>query len=144
MTHEIARSIEISATPSEIWRELTDTAAYAAWNPFIHHLRGELREGERLEVEIQPPGGRSMVFKPTVLEVEPKRRLRWLGHLLVPGLFDGEHCFRLETIAPGRVRLTQAERFSGLLVRPLRSSLEKTARGFDEMNIALKGRVEAA
>lgn len=144
MTHEIARSIEISATPGAIWHELMDTAAYGTWNPFIHRLQGDLREGEQLEVEIQPPGGRSMVFKPTVLEVEPQRRLRWLGHLLVPGLLDGEHSFRLETVASGRVRLTQAERFSGFFVRPLRNTLEKTARGFDEMNIALKRRAEGA
>ena len=144
MTHEIARSIEISGTPADVWRELTDTTAYGSWNPFITRLRGDLLEGERLEVEIRPHGGRSMVFKPKVLEVEPKRMLRWLGHLLVPGLFDGEHSFRLESVGPGRVRLTQAERFSGLLVRPLRRSLEGTARGFDEMNAALKERVEAA
>ena len=144
MTHEIARSIEIAAPPGEVWRELTDTDSYGSWNPFIRRLRGELRKGERLEVEIQPPGGRAMIFRPTVLEVEPQRGLRWLGHLFLPGLFDGEHSFRIDALSPGRVRLTQAERFSGLLVRPLRRTLEKTGRGFEEMNAALKGRVEAA
>ncbi len=144
MTYEIKRSIEIRATPADVWRELTDTASYGDWNPFIHRLRGDLRRGERLEVEIQPPGGRSMVFKPTVVEVEPRRCLRWLGHLLVPGLFDGEHSFRIEPLAPDRVRLIQAESFTGLLVRPFRRTLEKTARGFEEMNTALKERIEAA
>jgi len=38
-----------------------------------------------------------MTFRPTILKAEPNRELRWLGHLLVPGLFDGEHIFTIET-----------------------------------------------
>ena len=37
-----------------------------------------------------------MTFRPEVLRCEPGRELRWLGHFLVPGLFDGEHAHLLE------------------------------------------------
>jgi hypothetical protein len=143
MTTEIQREIEIDASPDTVWAVLADTSAYAEWNPFVRRLSGDLREGAKLEAQIAPPGGRAMTFKPTVLTAEPGRELRWLGRLLVPGLFDGEHRFRLEPIADGRTRFVQSERFSGILVDLLRKTLERTQLGFEQMNAALKQRVEA-
>jgi hypothetical protein len=140
---EISREIEIDSPPDAVWAVLADTGAYSEWNPFIRRLTGDLRAGAKLEVEIAPPGGRAMTFKPTVLAAEPGRELRWLGRLLLPGLFDGEHRFLLEPLGDGRTRFVQSERFSGFLVRPLRRTLAKTALGFEQMNAALKERVEA-
>jgi hypothetical protein len=142
MARTISHTIEIDAAPETVWSELADTGAYPAWNPFVRRLDGRLEQGERLEVEIEPPGGRAMTFKPTVLAATPGRELRWLGRFLVRGLFDGEHSFEIEPLGPGRCRLTQAERFSGLLVRPFAGTLEKTERGFEAMNRALKERAE--
>ena len=140
----IGHAIEIEAPASRVWSVLTDTGSYPEWNPFIRRLEGELREGARLEVEIEPPGGRAMTFKPRVVAVEPGRELGWLGHLLVRGLFDGEHRFAIEDLGEGRSRFTQSERFSGLLVRPFAGTLAKTERGFEAMNRALKERAESA
>lgn len=142
MKRSIGHTVEIEAPPARVWSVLTDTASFPGWNPFIRRLEGELTEGARLEVEIEPPGGRAMTFKPRVLAVEPERELRWLGHLLVPGLFDGEHRFAIEDLGGGGSRFTQSERFSGLLVRPLGGSLAKTERGFEAMDRALKQRAE--
>jgi hypothetical protein len=142
MVRSISHTIDIDAAPEAVWGELADTDAYPGWNPFVRRLDGRLEQGARLDVEIEPPGGRAMTFKPTVLEARPGRELRWLGRLLLPGLFDGEHSFEIEPLAPGRSRLTQAERFSGLLVRPFAGTLEKTERGFEAMNKALKARIE--
>ena len=113
---ELRREIDIDAPPAAVWAVLTDTRSYSEWNPFMPHLAGELREGAKLEVRIEPPDGRAMTFKPTVLRVEPDRELRWLGRLLIPGIFDGEHILHIEPLAQARSRFTQAERFSGLLV----------------------------
>ncbi len=84
-----------------------------------------------------------MTFKPVVLAAEPGRELRWLGRFLLPGLLDGEHSFRLEPLADGRMRFVQAESFSGILVGRLGKTLEKTGRGFEQMNSALKLQAEA-
>src|SRR5918994_2016142 len=138
----ISRSVEVDAPPQRVWGELADTASYPGWNPFIKRLEGELREGERIEGEIEPPDGRAITFKPTVIAVTPNRELRWLGHLLVRGLFDGEHRFEIEDLGDGRSRLTQSERFAGVLVRPFGGTLAKTERGFEAMNRDLKERVE--
>ncbi len=89
-------------------------------------------------VRIVPPGKSGMHFKPTVLSVRPERELRWLGHLFVTGLFDGEHYFLLEPIGECLTRLTQGEKFSGLLVGLLSGTLPATEAGFKDMNAALK------
>jgi hypothetical protein len=134
---EICHEIEIDAPPAAVWRTLTSTADYS-WNPFIRRISGKLAAGEKIQVEIQPPAGRAMKFKPTVLEAEPERRLRWLGRLLVPGLFDGEHSFELQPLPGERTRFIQRERFSGLLVGLFRPTLDKTEDGFASMDEALK------
>ena len=143
MSVDIHHEIEIDAPPAAVWAVLADVDSYPDWNPFIHRLEGELRVGERLEVEIAPPGGRSMALKPTVLAVEPGRELVWLGRLLVPGLVDGEHRFRIEALPGGRSRLVQSERFSGILVGAVGKTLRRAEAGFAEMNAAVKARAEA-
>jgi hypothetical protein len=103
---------------------------------------GDLAKGGRLSVHIAPPGKSGMRFKPTVLSVRPLHELRWLGHVLFPSLFDGEHYFLLEPIGKGRTRLTQGEKFSGFLVGLLGGTLSATEEGFAAMNAALKLRAE--
>jgi hypothetical protein len=144
MSTTIERSIEIDASPAAVWSILTDTGAYPDWNPFITKLAGELTVGSTLEARIAPPDGKPMTFKPTVLAARPEHELRWLGRFILPGLVDGEHTFRIEPLAEGRTRFTQSERFSGLLVRPLKSMLGRTERGFEQMNAALKAKAESA
>jgi hypothetical protein len=101
--------------------------------------------GTRLTIHMQPEGGRAMTFRPTVREAVPQRRLRWLGHLLVPGIFDGEHSFTIEPLDDGGVRLIQQEDFRGALVPLLAKSLDQhTLPAFERMNRALKQRAERA
>jgi len=126
-------------------RFVLDFPAYPQWNPFIRSIAGVARVGERLTASIQPQGGRAMTFRPTLLVVTPNEELRWLGRLLLPGIFDGEHYFQIVAVAPDRVRFIQGERFSGLLVTLAKSQLERgTKAGFAAMNRALQARAEAA
>ena len=141
---ELRREVEIDAPPESVWAVVSDFAAYPEWNPFIRRIAGELRKGARLEVQIEPPGARATTFKPTVRAVEPNHELRWLGRLLLPGVIDGEHTLRIEPLDGGRSRFIQSERFAGLLVGLVRGTLAKTEVGFDQMNTALKARVEGA
>ena len=78
-----------------------------------------------------------MSFAPTVTAVDEGRNLEWLGHLGVPGLFDGRHSFTLEPVDADRTRLTQSERFTGCLVPFTGGLLRRTAAGFEAMNHAL-------
>ena len=140
---ELRSEIEIQASAERVWQLLTDFASFPQWNPFIRSARGEVKVGAPLEVHIQPSGASGMTFKPTVLKAESNHELRWLGRLLIPGLFDGEHIFTIETLGANRVRFIQREVFTGLLVAILAGSLDSdTRRGFEEMNQALKTRAE--
>ncbi|OLF14156.1 hypothetical protein BLA60_03110 [Actinophytocola xinjiangensis] len=137
----ISVTTEINAPVEVVWAQLTDTATFPEWNPFMPSLDGELAVGERLAVRITPPGSKGMTFRPTVTVVERDRTVEWLGRLLVPGLFDGRHRFTLEAV-PGGTRLTQEETFTGVLVPVLASTLANTEAGFRLMNEALRARAE--
>jgi len=82
-----------------------------------------------------------MTFHPTIVALRPQHELRWLGHFLFPGIFDGEHSFLLAPI-DGGVRFIHSEQFSGILVGPLRNTLAASEVGFNAMNVALKKRAE--
>jgi hypothetical protein len=140
---QLRAEIEIAAPPDRVWEVLSDFDAYPEWNPFIRRIGGSPHEGEKLEVRIEPPGGRGMTFKPTVLEATPGRELRWLGRFLVPGLFDGEHRLRVEPRdEEGRSWFIQSEEFRGVLVPLFGGMLGKTEEGFRQMNTALRQRAE--
>ena len=140
----ISSEIQINATPQRVWEVLTDFAELPQWNPFIRSAEGVVKEGERLKVYIRPPNGMGMTFTPTVLKAHEGSELRWIGRLLMPGIFDGEHYFIIEPLGEGHVRFTQGEKFTGVLV-PLFGIMgifRKTQAGFEEMNQALKQRAE--
>jgi hypothetical protein len=138
---ELREPIEIDATPEAVWEVLVDFASYPDWNPFVRRIEGVPVRGERLRVRIEPPGSRGATVKPRVEVAAPERKLEWVGHLLVPGLFDGRHSFEIEPVGDDRVRFVQREQFSGLLVGLLLDE-ESVRRGFDAMNRALAERAE--
>lgn len=144
MAKLLETSIEIDAPVEDVWATFGDFARWPEWNPFVVELTGTFEVGERLEARIQPPGGRGMTFKPTVVAYEPPRELRWVGHVLFPGVFDGEHRFVLERIGESRTRFTQSEEFRGALVWLFMGTTGKTRTtlGFEALNRALKERVE--
>ncbi len=140
---EIRTEIEIDAPINEVWSILTDFTRHAEWNPFIREISGELRKGAQLQVNLGAPGKRAMRFKPIVQMVETEKAFRWLGHLFIPGLFDGEHIFELETAGKNTTRFIQREKFNGILVGIFRKSLDTDIKsGFIAMNEALKKEVE--
>ena len=142
---EIEYTIDISASAARVWDILSDFPAYPSWNPFIRSISGAQSAGSRLNVTIQPQGGRPMAIAPALLNFSPLKELRWKGQLLFPGVFDGEHYFQLSEPAHGGVRLTHGEVFSGVLV-PIffRGALRRgTELGFQAMNQALKQRAES-
>ncbi|WP_276259425.1 SRPBCC domain-containing protein [Haloglomus litoreum] len=163
MNH-IDTSIDIEAPAATVWAALTDFGAYPEWNP-RSRITGVAAPGERLVVAPGPEAEGMPTFRPRVLAAGPVTddpdsevadsdldaadpdsdayELRWLGHLWVRGLFDGEHSFRVEAIDEHRSRLTQSESFSGVLAGlVLRRYGADTEAGFHAVNEALKARAE--
>ncbi len=139
MAKEIKTEIIINASPGKVWAILTDFENYPTWNPFIKSLKGKVAAGNRVETIIQPPGEKPMTFKPLVLEYDENKELRWIGHLLIPGLFDGEHKFELIDNSNGTTLFKQSEKFTGILIPLFKKMLEvNTVEGFNQMNKKLK------
>ena len=121
-----------------------DFDAFPTWNPFIQFISGQAIEGKHLNVRITPPGGKSMIFKPTVTRVQVGRQFRWLGHLGMPGILDGEHIFELDPLSEQRTKFVQRECFSGVLLPLFWKMLNSnTRKGFEQMNQSLKQHIES-
>jgi hypothetical protein len=136
----IQTEILINTDITKVWDVLMNFDNYPKWNPFITSISGEPKLGSRLTVSIKPPGGKGMTFKPRVLAFETNKELRWLGHLLFTGFFDGEHKFELIDNGNGTTSFKQSEKFKGMFVGLL--NLENTQKGFEAMNEKLKEMAE--
>jgi hypothetical protein len=133
-------TIDIAAPPALVWEILTDFPGWARWNPFIRQIAGPLTVGARLTARLHPTGGRPMTFRPVVTDHAPGTSFAWQGRLLIPGLFDGLHRFRLAPI-PGGTRLHHSEHFNGILLYAV--DVARFRPDFEAMNRALKAEVEA-
>ncbi|MBI3517726.1 MAG: SRPBCC domain-containing protein [Bacteroidetes bacterium] len=139
MAKEITTQILINAGPEKVWAILTNFEKYPDWNPFIKSIQGEIKVGSKITAFIEPPGGKGMTFKPTVLAFDGCKEFRWLGHLFFPGLFDGEHQFELINHHNGTTTFIQSEKFKGILVPLFKKMLDvQTMNGFRLMNEKLK------
>ena len=142
---ELHTEIEIEAPAARVWQILTEFAAYATWNPFVPRIEGTATVGEKIEVTLQPPGGKPMTVRPTVLAAERERRFAWLGRLGgVPKLFDGEHSFAIEPLGPNRVRFVPhhvAHAASAYLAGPHRNCAVLVLDGRGEATSSLAGHV---
>jgi hypothetical protein len=140
----LTTEVYIRASHDRVWRILADFARYPEWNPFIKGIEGNPKVGKRIKVLLTPPGTRALALSPRVLVFTAGKELRWIGHLLFPGLFDGEHSFRLTDLGDGRTRFVQEERFTGILIPFLSKMLnDNTRRGFEAMNAKLKSICES-
>lgn len=140
---ELRTEIEINTSPERVWKILTDFEKYDQWNPFIHKIIGQPKEGAKIEIHIETPGGKNRKYGPTLTKVDEGRELRWLGKSSLPGFLNGEHIFAIEQLEPQRVRFVQREVFDGLLTSLFGKSLDTDVRqGLEEMNRALKERAE--
>lgn len=138
----ISASIDIDAPATAVWEVLSDLSGYPAWNPFIREAAGTLAVGEKLTLRMFPADGRPMTFTPRVLAATPGEELRWVGHLVLPRIFDGEHSFVLSAAPEGGTRVVQSEVFRGVLVPFTGKLIEGTRGDFERLNEALKKRVE--
>ena len=134
--------IGILAPAGRVWGILIDTSRWAEWNPFAK-MAGRIALGERVAVTLTPPGKTAMTLEPSIVKLEPGREFRWLGHLGIRGIFDGEHGFRITPEDAGRCRFEHFETFTGILSTPVIWLVGKATReGFELMNRALKARAE--
>jgi hypothetical protein len=139
---ELRSEVEIDAPPARVYAVLTDFARYHEWNPYLTSVRGQLAAGNRLQLELSLPEGKTYELAPEVTQVIENTELRWRSRVWLPGLLLAEHFFQLRPHA-GKTRVMQGQDFSGFLLRFSGNSLTLAARGAVYMNQALKKRAES-
>lgn len=139
---EIRTDITIEGTAEDVWRVLMDFDSYPEWNPFIRSIEGSTSNGEKITAVLGATGKRPFTISPTIQEHDAPSRFAWLGSIGTKGVFDGHHQFELAE-SRTNTHFLHYEEFSGILA-PLIAPLirSSTERGFNEMNEALKIRVE--
>ena len=135
--HDLLTTVDIAAPPARVWAVLTDTASYPAWNPDMV-LKGALVPGQAIEHD-QGQGSDRMVFYPTIVTAEPAHELSWRGQVVMPGILDAWHYFRLEPVGTHTV-FTQGEHLRGVLLYAF--NVDKLLPDFAAMNAHLKARAE--
>lgn len=141
---QVRAATEIHASPTAVWRVLTDLPRFARWNPFIRAARGSTQKGGTVRVRVRPPLGIPLRFAARITEREDERELRWDGHVGAAWLARGDHVFTITRLGNGWTRFTQAETFTGVVPWLLRRLLARQARrGFEAMNAALAKEAEA-
>ena len=138
-------TFDVNAPAARVWDALTAVDRYPEWNPQIPRVRGNLRQGERINLRLALPGRPPMDLTATIEEARPGALLTWRGHVLAPWIFEGYRRFEIEPVAPGRARVTHVEDVHGLLA-PLfgRALGPRVQASHDALNAALKARSEAS
>jgi hypothetical protein len=110
----VQHAIDVAAPPEAVWRVFSDLGSWPRWFPFLRATpRGELRAGAEISLAFGagPPGIPPLPVRVTVAELEPHKRVRWVGGAL--GI-KGDHMFEFSVNIPGLTRVTSRECFSGL------------------------------
>jgi hypothetical protein len=143
MAYEISTTIEIAATPENVWAVLTDLASYPQWHPMYQAVTGQLAAGSTLTItSTHPASGRSMTARVKVLTAEPDTELRWVSKMA--GVTISERIFQLSPAAGG-TSLVQAASYRGLGRSRSRAMIKTVSRiegGFEAINQAIKQRAE--
>ena len=137
---EVITHVAIAAPRARVWAILTDFPSYPSWNPFIRRIEGKLAVGEEINADLHTTNLKPMAVKAKILIVDPNTQLRWLGRL--PGLFSGEHYWKLTDRPDGGTDLEQGEVFRGLMVPFIKP--ERLRVDYEAMNAAMKARAETA
>ena len=144
MAYDISTTIEIAATPENVWAVLADLASYPQWHPMYQAVTGQLTAGSTLTItSTHPTNGRTVTAKVKVLTAEPDAELRWVSKLL--GRTISEREFRLSSTADG-TSLVQTGTYHGLgggRGRAITKVVGRIQDSFVAINEAIKQQAEA-
>ena len=147
MPHDITTTIEIAATPQEVWAVLADLASYPQWHPVFREVSGQFTAGSKLTITSTIPStGRTMTVKVKVVTAEPGTELRWVSRML--GVTISERRFLLSP-AGGGTSLVQTETYRGLGGgggrggRSTFALIDRIRATFEAINEAIKQQAEA-
>ena len=101
----------VPAKPDEVWRVLTDTAAYQDWNPVLFRVEGSFVEGSQVTLHLRQPDGPGLVITTSVRRVVDAQELNQVGGMT--GVLTFDHRFLLRAV-DGGTQLIQHEVYRGI------------------------------
>lgn len=133
-SRETTVSTAILADPAIVWALLTHAADFPRWNSTVTSLKGNIREGETIELKSILDDKRT--FKLRIKEVLPQKRLVW-------GDAMGNRTYRLEPGPDGGVHFSMTEKIGGPLFPLFAGAIPSFDETFERFAADLKKEAEA-
>ena len=144
MAYDVSTTIEIAATPDNVWAVLADLANYQQWHPVYLGVTGQLAAGGMLTITTtHPTTGRTMTAKVKVRTAEPETELQWVSKMA--GVTISKRVFLLSPAAGGTL-LVQTGTYHGLgggRGRAITNVVGRIQDSFVAINEAIKQQAEA-
>ena len=135
----VETSLDIPASPDQLWAVLGDFSNYPSWNPFITSIRGMLQEGDLLALKVKLPNQDPLDIEVRITELKEAECLRWRSYLGEENQIQGDHYLLLKGPPSGPTQLIHGEAFQGPGAEELVRAMEESTRaGFEAMNTALR------
>jgi uncharacterized protein YndB with AHSA1/START domain len=128
----------IDAAPEQVWRVLTDIAAWPSWNSGVTKVDGRLELGEKLSITVEANPGRAFPVK-VATRAEPE--LIALRGGMPLGLFTGERTYTLQSEGDA-TRFTMREQYTGPLAGVIFKSIPDLGPSFQQFADGLKQQAE--
>lgn len=110
---ELRTSVELKATPAQVWAVLTDFPSYGRWHPLLK-LSGTAAPGAEIALSARrdPKSSRYRSAEGEIIACDEPVRLGW--RLGIPRLFGIEESFTLQADGDGTI-LRHQVRYTGFL-----------------------------
>ena len=136
---EFKTTLELAASPDEVWPVLVDTTSWPQWDPFTERIEGTVALGAKLKAYSKLSPGRGFAVKVTALV--PCETMVWTGGMPL-GLFTGVRTYSLRARLGGGTTFTMHERYNGPLAPLITKSIPDLSQAFDAFALGLKARIE--
>jgi len=138
------RSIEVEATPEQIWEFMVDIGSWSEWKPFLISAApvsgSPLTLGSKLKFKPRM-GPLPITLKVEIIESNPPHRFAWTGG--GPGL-KAVHSFDFKDAGAGKTQVISWEEFKGIGVNLLKLFVSEEDLGIlhDDWVRAIKEKAE--
>jgi hypothetical protein len=139
---KIEHRIGVRAPIETVWGLISDLEGWPRWNRLYPKVKGALRIGAQLELEVAIPGQAPRTIRPVIADWVPNEQILWRLSMFA-GLVKSTRYLEIEQLTPGSCIFSNGEMFEGLLGENLPKRLRGPIReGFRTMGEAVKALAE--
>lgn len=122
----------IEASPTTLWRLLTDASKFSKWNSTVLSLEGKIELGQKIKLTSTLDPNRT--FKLKIKECHPNQKLIW-------GDAMGQRTFTLKNVGD-QTLFTMVERIGGPLFPLFANKIPSFDASFEKFTLDLKNEAE--